>query len=271
MFYKRAHYIALGTAAVLTLVLLNLPPGASARLKLALGSVFLPLFGLAGSASSFVDRASWNLVPRKVAIAEIQRLQKENEQLKFAAKEGADAQLENQRLRQQLGWLPKSTWAGRLRPARIVGRDPTLWWRTCTIDIGSRHGVRPKLPVLTSDGLVGQTGQVSDSQTQIILLGDPACGVSVVVQNETRDQGYINGSQTPVLDQSIVTVSFLQVNRRILAGQNVVTSGLGTVFPQGIPVGTILDTKVQDGLFTQARVRLAADLGRLQEVWVMLP
>ena len=55
------------------------------------------------------------------------------------------------------------------------------------------------------------------------------------------------------------------------AGQNVVTSGLGTVFPQGIPVGTILDTKVQDGLFTQARVRLAADLGRLQEVWVMLP
>ena len=74
-----------------------------------------------------------------------------------------------------------------------------------------------------------------------------------------------------MLDQSIVSVSFLQVNRRILAGQNVVTSGLGTVFPQGIPVGTILDTKVQDGLFTQARVRLAADLGRLQEVWVMLP
>ncbi len=71
MFYKRAHYIALGTAAVLTLVLLNLPPGASARLKLALGSVFLPLFGLAGSASSFVDRASWNLIPRKVAIAEM--------------------------------------------------------------------------------------------------------------------------------------------------------------------------------------------------------
>lgn len=270
MFYKRAHYIALGAVAVLTVVLLNLPPGASSRLKLALGSVFLPLFGLAGSATSFVDRASWNLLPRKVAIAEIQRLQKENEQLRLAAQEGADALQENQRLRQQLAWLPRSGWAGRLRPARVVGRDPTLWWRTCTIDVGTRHGIRPKLPVLTSEGLVGQTGQVSETQTQVILLGDPACGVSVTVQNESRDQGFINGSQTPVLDQSIIAVSFLQINKKILAGQNLITSGLGSVYPRGIPIGTILDTRIQDGLYTQARVRVAADLGRLQEVWVMV-
>ncbi len=270
MFYKRAHYIALAFAAVLTVVLLNLPPGASSRLKLALGSVFLPLFGLAGSASTFVDRASWALIPKKVAIAEIHRLQRENDQLKLAAQEGADALQENQRLRQQLNWLPRSGWAGRLKPARIVGRDPTIWWRTCTIDIGSRHGVRPKLPVLTTDGLVGQTGQVTETQTQVILVGDPACGVSVHVQNETKDQGFISGSQVSVLDQSVVGVSFLQINRRILAGQTLVTSGLGSVFPRGIPVGTVLDTQIHDGLFTQARIRLAADIGRLQEVWVML-
>ena len=268
--FKRAHYAALGAVALLTVVLLNLPPGAAARLKLALGGVFLPLFGLAGSSASFVDRASWNLLPRKVALAEIQRLERENQQLRLAAREAADMLAENQRLRQQLGWLPRSGWAGRLKPARVVGRDPTTWWRTCTIDIGTRDGVRAKLPVLTCEGLIGQTGLTTETQTQVLLIGDPGCGVSITVLNESRDQGFINGAQTSVLDDSLVSVNFLQINRRILAGQPVVTSGLGPVFPPGIPVGTVLDTRIEDGLFTQARLRLAANIGRIEEVWVML-
>ncbi len=47
---RRPHYIALGLIVLLTLVILNLPGHTTARLKLAIGSLFLPLFGLAGSA-----------------------------------------------------------------------------------------------------------------------------------------------------------------------------------------------------------------------------
>ena len=46
---KRPHYIALGLVVLLTLVILNLPSQTTARLKLGIGSLFLPLFGLAGS------------------------------------------------------------------------------------------------------------------------------------------------------------------------------------------------------------------------------
>jgi rod shape-determining protein MreC len=57
----------------------------------------------------------------------------------------------------------------------------------------------------------------------------------------------------------------------IRLGQSVVTSGLGTVFPRGILVGHIIDTNnIGFGLYTEARVKLAADLGNLEEVWVVL-
>jgi rod shape-determining protein MreC len=57
-----------------------------------------------------------------------------------------------------------------------------------------------------------------------------------------------------------------------MAGQVVLTSGLGGVFPAGLPVGTIVDTRNEDGnVFTTARVRLAANLNRLEEVWVLQP
>jgi rod shape-determining protein MreC len=57
-----------------------------------------------------------------------------------------------------------------------------------------------------------------------------------------------------------------------MAGQVVLTSGLGGVFPAGLPVGIIVDTRNEDGnVFTTARVRLAANLNRLEEVWVLQP
>ena len=55
-------------------------------------------------------------------------------------------------------------------------------------------------------------------------------------------------------------------------GQNVVTSGKGGYFLPGIPVGKIMDSKsVEYGLYTQARIKLAADLSDLEEVWVIFP
>jgi rod shape-determining protein MreC len=54
-------------------------------------------------------------------------------------------------------------------------------------------------------------------------------------------------------------------------GQNVVTSGEGDLFPKGIPVGRIVDSRAAEfGLYTEARVKLAANLPGLEEVWVML-
>ncbi len=264
--FKRSHYIALAFCALVLLVLLNLPSGASSRLKLAVGGVFLPLFGLSTAAESFVDRASYQLLPRQTLISELRRLEADNARLRFQATQSDDALAENNRIRTQLGLLPRGPW--KPRPARIVGRDPSTWWRTMLIDYGSRDGAQVNQPVVTAEGLVGRIAVVAHSHSQVALVGDAACGVAVLIA-ETRDQGIIKGPQSTV-ESGALEMSTFQHSPQILAGHTVVTSGDGGIFPKGLPVGKIIDTHPANaGLFTTARVRLGANLNRLEEVWVL--
>jgi len=139
-------------------------------------------------------------------------------------------------------------------------RDPSNWWRTVQIDRGSLDGIRVNLPVLTTDGLVGRISAVGPTQSQVVLLGDPNCKVAALVENETRDQGVV-GVSGP-FDGSLLELSYLSRNAIVKPGQSVVTSGEGGIFPKGIPLGKIVDSRpVEYGLYIQARIKLTANLG----------
>lgn len=265
---KRVHYVAVGAVGALLLVLLNLPAETAGRLKRAMGGVFVPLFGLSGASRSFVDAVALRAQPRSTLIAEIQRLSAENAELRIRAAQGEVARAENDRLMAQLGASPTGPW--KLRPARVVGRDASNWWRTLRIDAGSRDGLQPDLPVMTGEGLVGRIARVGLSQSEVVLVGDADCGVATLVA-ETRDHGMIHGGQS-TLDLGEVEWNSLRFSPDLLAGQTIVTSGLGGVFPKGLVVGRVLDVReVDGGLYSSARIRLAANLNRLEEVWVLLP
>ena len=136
--FRRAQILVLVTVGVLVLTLLNLPPSVAARLKLACGAVFLPLFGLARGGASFMDHASYAPLPRSALIAEVERLREENDRLKLESIHASEALAENTRLRAQLGAPPRGAWNRRL--ARVVAREPSAWWRSVTIDYGTRDG-----------------------------------------------------------------------------------------------------------------------------------
>jgi rod shape-determining protein MreC len=108
--------------------------------------------------------------------------------------------------------------------------------------------------------------------SQVVLLGDPACKVGAHIESEgqTRDTGII-GVADP-LDYSFVEMSYLSRNAQIKPGYIVKTSGDGEVFPKDIPIGQVVDLQtVEYGLYTVARVKLAANLNALEEVWVLIP
>lgn len=266
--FRRSHYIALSLIALLTLLVLNLPGPTAARLKLTLGSLFLPLFGLAGSAHQLAGAAGDALMPRGELVRLMERQRRENQRLQLQAMQAEEIGRENARLRQLVGWQRQTSW--KLKLARVVLREPANWWRTAQIDLGSRDGLRVNLPVLTAEGLVGRVSSVSLTRSQVTLLGDPNCKVSVRVENESRDTGIV-GASGP-LDPELVVLSYLSRTANLKPAQLVVTSGQGGIFPRGIPVGKILDIQPVDyGARIEARVKLAANLNSLEEVWVMFP
>jgi len=253
---------------LLTLIILTLPSHTAARLKLALGSLFIPLFGLASSSQQLAGKAGDAVTPRGALLKEIETLRRENQRLQIEALQAKEMARENGQLRSLFGWQQKIRW--NLKLANVVLRDPANWWRTVQIDLGSRDGVRANCLVLTTNGLVGRVSDVSLTRSQVVLLGDPNCKVSALVENDTRDKGII-GTSDP-LDNSLVVLVMHSKNVSLKAGQNVLTSGLGGIFPPGIPLGKIVDARPVDyGLYVEARVKIAANLSGLEEVWVLFP
>jgi len=111
---------------------------------------------------------------------------------------------------------------------------------------------------------------VSQTRAQVILVGDPNCRVSALVENASRDMGVLLAGGT--LDTSLVELTYLASSANLKPGQSVITSGLGGIFPKGIPIGQVVDSRsVEYGLYTDARVKLNANLGSLEQVWVLFP
>src|SRR6185436_6123633 len=267
MIFRKSHYMALAGMAGLGLVLLKLPGGVAGTLKLAVGGNYLPLFGVVGSSQGVTDSAANALVSKRELLKHVKELENQNRDLRIRAMQwNAIAQV-ILRLRQQLG-LTRQYPGWNVKLARVVARDPANWWRSLKIDLGSRDGVVTNAPVLTPEGLGGRISDVSFAQSQVVLLGDPDCRVAVIAE-DIREHGVIAPESAGPLDDSLVDVAFLlSRSSQLKAGQRIVTSGYSGIFPKGIPVGHVVDTRsVGYGLYTEARVKLAVNVGALEEVF----
>lgn len=117
--------------------------------------------------------------------------------------------------------------------------------------------------------MIGRVQSVGATRCEALLLGDPNLQVAVRVEPDGEDGIVASGASSPQ-ENNMVDLGHLSGASAARPGETVITSGLGGIFPAGIPVGTIVDVRRKDnGLTTDARVKLFANPGKLEEVWVM--
>lgn len=247
--------------------LLLMPEGVNSRLKVIIGSIFLPVFGISSSVQKAANSVDNLTMPRSELIAKIRNLEEENRRLKIQLMQFQSVWEENRLLRSNIAWQTQSPW--KLKLARVIARDPSYWWKGFHIDLGSKDGIKPNLAVITPEGLVGRIGEVNVASSLVILLGDPKCRVSAVVP-EANDFGIIAPSQAEFFSGRYLDLEYLTKRNQLKPGQAVYTSGLGGVFPKGIPIGRIVDVRSAEGLYLKARIEVAANLNALDMVWVIL-
>jgi rod shape-determining protein MreC len=266
---KRPYYISLGVVVLLVVIVLTLPGKTTSQIKLAISSLFLPFFGLASSVEHAAERAGNQLLPRRTLLRQRDQLRQENQQLHFQLLQTEAAQQENAKYRQLLGFQKQSPW--KLKAARVIGRDPANWWRTIKIDFGRPDGAQIDLPVITSEGcLVGRISEVSLAYSQVTMVGDPNCRVAALIQ-ETREHCMVGPNSSSALDYTLANIT-LPRNSELKTGQKVVTSGLSEIFPKNVLIGEVLDYRnVSYGLYQEARIKLAVNINRLEEVFVKMP
>lgn len=191
------------------------------------------------------------------------RLQREATLLQRRIDQLEEQVLETQRLQGLLAM--RESWRANFLAARVVGKDATNWFKTVLIDRGSGSGLRRNQPVVAPDGLVGRVVEVTPSTAKVQLITDPVSAAGALMQR-TRVTGIVSGNLGAGL-----RIRYLPLLADVVVGDEVVTSGMGGVFPKGIPVGRVTAVERKSGaLFQEASLQPKVDLGRLEEVLILM-
>ena len=175
-----------------------------------------------------------------------------------------EASQENERLHRLLNWRPNPD--ERWIVARVIGVAPVPGTRAVVLDRGARAGLRPETPVIVPEGLVGKLVTVNARSGLALLMTDPGFRAGCLIER-SRETGVLAGST-----EGRLWVQLLPAGADVVVGDAVLTSGLGSVFPKGLRIGTVARVGI-DGtrLYRVVEVAPAAAMNRLEEVLCQMP
>jgi len=149
-------------------------------------------------------------------------------------------------------------------PARIVLKDNMDWSRTIVINRGSRDGLTPNMAVVSGAGLVGKIIRTGYAYSRVLLLIDSTFKVGARLRN-SRFAGLLEGRG---MNQLIL--NYLPREAVFQKDEEVVTSGLGGIFPAGYLIGTVKKTHYEEyGFYKYITVKPAVDFNTLELVAVV--
>lgn len=168
----------------------------------------------------------------------------------------------NKRLRALLGFKERAGLPS--VAAQVIGEDLGAESRTLLIDKGRHDGIHRNAAVVTEAGVVGKVSELGDVTSRVLLLVDHRSAVDGLVQR-TRAKTVVRGSGLPH-----ASLDYLERREDVRAGDLVVTSGYGGIFPKGLRIGTVEHVEAAPfGLFQKAELKPAVEFGRLEEVLVL--
>lgn len=262
----RAFRLVLLLGLVLTLVLIFLVSTLGSQkfsvmhklILEATGPVQKVVTNAAGYLSLFTEKYSDLVNVRE----ENKRLWDELLESRAAAYRNKEALATNTRLQKLLDF--RENFDQPMLAAKIIGKDPSLWFRTVIIDRGSNDGLTKGMPVVNGEGIVGQVFAVSPNYSKVLLAIAPSSALDVLLQ-KSRVRGILKGtgSLSYKLDYVLKTVD-------VQEGDQVVTAGYGGVFPTGMPVGVVSKVvRKRRGMFLDIEVKPAVDFLTLEELLII--
>lgn len=196
-----------------------------------------------------------------------QALALENAELRRDLELREEERLETERLRSLLG-LKRRVEPLEMRHARVIALSPSPLFRSVRIDKGTHHGVSLGDAVVTNDGVVGRVAAVSPFAGDVMLIADVNASIDVLVQR-SRAHARVRGSGGD--DIFAIRVDQMARTADVEPGDDIITSGLGGVYPKGLRVGRVISVEKRSfGLYQNATVDPAVDLARIEDVLVIV-
>jgi rod shape-determining protein MreC len=198
----------------------------------------------------------------------------ENVQLKQRVEqmEGELSQLranrdENERLKALLDFKEQSQY--QIVTARVISRDPSVWFDTVTINRGSSSGLELNMPVVTPSGIVGRVITLSPWTAQVMLITDERAAAGAVVGQ--LGQSNAHGSVKGLGQNGLLEMRYVSGLEVVNPGDYVLTTGQDSIYPPGLNVGEVVEVKPGTATVPLTiYIKPGARLNALEEVAVLL-
>jgi rod shape-determining protein MreC len=264
--------------ALLIVVVLNLPLPATLAVRAGLRDNLAPF---QNTMSLVIHRArGWfSVVGRTTKVLEEKHaLQIDIARLRSRVQRLEKFEVENGTLRRQLGFSVLSP--RNLLLCEVVARgDMSGWWKTLRLNKGASDDVAVGMAVMGIDGLIGRTVSVSSHSCDVLLITDPSCKVSCKVARNgafgiMRGAGALLGSDDSLEMLTAAKpceLDYVSTSHVVQPRDVIHTSGLGGVFPEGLPVGRVGAVQMDgSGLYQQAEIIPSANMGSLKYAFVVI-
>lgn len=159
--------------------------------------------------------------------------------------------------------------------ASVLSREADEWFAVVRIGLGTTDGV--KMPegdsfavVDVEMNLIGRVIELEDNDSTVLPLLHEGFVVSGKV-NEVNGIGVTISGDAALKSEGLCLVTGLSENETLEIGAEIVTSGDGGLFPQGIPIGVIESVDYSNPIAITATLRPYADIASLNDVFVMIP
>lgn len=195
-------------------------------------------------------------------------LENEVKDLKVKVLESNAILEENESLKKMLD-IKKTYQHFNVKYSRILYREHDNWSKTFTIDLGKNDGIKINQAVVHNEGLVGYISKVNDNTSVVTTILDPSSSVSVVVS--TSNEPAILQGDLDLKAKNQLKLTFIQLDSEISISDMLYTSGLGSNYPNSIPVGKI--TKIvnsKNDINRYAIVEPCVDIKKISEVGVII-
>ncbi len=152
---------------------------------------------------------------------------------------------------------------GKVLPAEIINISPDPYSKRVLINKGARDGVFLGQPLLDANGLMGQIDEVLPFTSWVLLITDPL-HVTPVEVNRNGERALARGVRSTA---SELELEFVTQTQDMKAGDHLVSSGMGQIYPKNYPVGEIISVTQDPGQpFISVRVRPLAEIESTRHV-----
>jgi rod shape-determining protein MreC len=173
-----------------------------------------------------------------------------------------ETQQENARLRKLLHFEEK--FRIETVAARVIAKDTSTEFRALRLNRGERAGIHKDMAVVTNEGIVGRVLRTTPDTADVVTVLDLLSAVDSIVER-SRARGVVEG-----MTDEVCQLRFVLRTDDIVPGDVLISSGLGGIFPKGLPVGVVSKVKRKPfGITQEVEVRPSVDFSKLEEVMVI--